>query len=89
MAYGRKKRAAPRRSTGKRASARGSYSSSRSTSRKSYARKSASRTGRRTASLGRTLRIVIEQPGASMVARPDMIGVKPDLVRRNTGRSRF
>lgn len=78
-----------RRSTPKRTASRGRSASSYSTGRKSYARKTASRSSRRTASLGRTLRIVIEQPGSNPLARPDMIGVKPELVRTNTNRSRF
>lgn len=84
-----RRRTYARRSTAKRPAGRRVAARSYNTGRKSYARKGASRTTRRTASLGRTLRIVIEQPQASGVARPDLIGVKPELVRKNVHRSRF
>ena len=68
-----------------------SYSARRSTrapARRSYGRSRS--TSRRTSSGGgsRTVRIVIEQPGMSPVARPEMIGVKPTFARAST-RSRF
>ena len=80
---------ASRRRSGARRSTR-FYGRARSTrapaSRKrSYAAKSTRRASRRTAGVGRTVRIVIEQPSANPMARPDLIGKMPvqALVRRN------
>lgn len=78
-----RRRSSARRST---RSYGGRRSSRPATSRKrSYAAKATRRSTRRTAGVGRTVRIVIEQPSANPMARPDLIGKMPvqALVRRN------
>lgn len=78
------------RSTRSRATSRRSSGGARRSSSRSYSRAPARtrRASRRTAGIGRTVRIVIETPSANPLARPDLIGMKPELVRKSN-RSTF
>lgn len=85
MAYRTRGRSSRARSTTRRPA----RSARRTSSRYSSAgARPARRAARRTAGLARTIRIVVETPSSNPLARPDMIGVKPDLVRKSN-RSQF